>query len=360
MKKYLSFLMCFAMISFVACDDKPTDGEGPDGPGTPPEGTKLVEKISCVAEEEHEGDVYNWNSDYLITYDSQNRIIKVELKEEDSEDGEYAYFTISYGTDKVTVIYKDAWWSGGDNEPEINEEGTARKRFLNVPRTAENSVITRAEGDRVLRETTGTYTYNLTSDGYLSTGTEEHQSVDENDVEFYSRSGASTFTYNNAYISKYVSVDEWIETSDDSGIDTGTFSYTYTNKYNYTWSNGNLTKIVEEYRVEDSSEYPTDPSEWQYNISYGTKTNPEKVNIDMNSFTFPTQVGDNMLSAFGFCGKKSKNLVSSCTEIAPYYDEGTTNYTWETDSNGYVTKVSIDAESEYYSAKSTYTVTYKN
>jgi hypothetical protein len=165
--------------------------------------------------------------------------------------------------------------------------------------------------------------------------------------------GASEMSYSDGYLSKI--------TDPDAGGGSGE-GYTYIRSYvdDYIWTDGLLTKMIETETETYSDNRPDVVTTSEDRYTYSDKANPENVSFDLNMYLiFAETIGDEMpfAEAIGFLGKSPSKLVSSYTHTYSSGDRSsTTNYTWELDSKGYITKLT---EVDDYNT-TVMTVTYKN
>lgn len=165
------------------------------------------------------------------------------------------------------------------------------------------------------------YTLNIGSNGFATNGTATYTYGNEKE------SGNFSFAYSGGYLTA-------INTTGEEGYD----------NYKITWENGNITRVVNEYRFkdedgEDSGTYTT------------TATYDGNLNVANISFFDELVDLDELEYAYyaGLLGKTTKNLLKSKVETgdsSPY----TTNYTYELDANGYPISIT---ENDY--SKTTYT-----
>jgi hypothetical protein len=108
---------------------------------------------------------------------------------------------------------------------------------------------------------------------------------------------------------------------------------TSTNTITYTWENGNATRITID-RIYDKN--PQDNSTETYICEYGTLPN-KAISIDFaHSFLLLEDVG---LVHYGWFGKSTKNLPAKVTVKQSGEPDTVITYRYETDGEGYVTKI---------------------
>ena len=179
----------------------------------------------------------------------------------------------------------------------------------------------------VYRDEKEIYTLNIGSNGFATSG-----SVKFIDSDGSEDNGSFTFKYDGDYLTA-------IETTGDYGYD----------NYKLTWSDGNITKVVNESK-EDS-----------YPITTNTYTSIYDTKINTAGLSFFEEVGtdvDDLEYAYyaGLLGKSTKNLLKSTDDGDGYVY----SYSYELNSDNYPTKVT---ESYSYnggsSSSSSRTYTYK-
>ncbi len=343
MKKYLFISIISTLIlGFSACgdpvpgDDGPGTGPGTD-PGTPSADSRLVDKIGIS----HDGELaYNFTFDY----DAQNRVTKIE-----DSDGELT-IEFSYSAGKLTMTMSEEYYDDPSYYTRASRTGgitrathPAKRGGMSFGRLARKAAAkTRAEEGYVLVKDVYTYSGNLNADGYVTSLIVSWKMFIDGSLVDSDSGGTETYAYNNGYLSRSSGEDDY-EDQDGWWADY------------YTWSGGNLTKIV--YDGGEGTTPADVPSAGAYyeSFTYGDKANPAKVNFDMNTMLI-YEIG--FPFSLGFFGKPSANLISSIEYTDSYYDEVyTSTYTWTTDSEGFATGVTINYDD--VEEPSVLTVTYK-
>jgi hypothetical protein len=294
MKKVLLLLPTIALL-WVGCKKD----DGTETPETP----KLVDKVSWVRyadDQKKEGAVTSF------TYDASNRVtkIKTEYGDFDPLAGESYEITLAYSGNQVTVVEK---------EVDENDEYTT------------TSVLT------------------LDANGHVISGTSNEIWVIDGETED-PEIESWTATYNDGYLKQTAYEDE-----DGSHASKRTFDF--------TWSAGNLT------RVAYTSFHDETTSLYFAGLKYGSQTNHPDCNLDLNYAIVSNEwVSFSMLPvilpSLGFYGKSSGKLMTESSHYTDTTQDETDNtYTWELDSEGFVTKAtqrSINYSNNY----AVYTITY--
>lgn len=179
----------------------------------------------------------------------------------------------------------------------------------------------------VYRNETETYTLNIGSNGFINDGTIEYVGEDGSKDR-----GALTCKYNGDYLIE-------IEMSDNESSD----------NYKITWTDGNITKVVNRY---EEVNYPVEPS--TYTSKYTTEANVaglsffEEAGVDMDELEYAYYAG--------LLGKSTKNLLKSQDDGDGYVY----SYSYEFNADKYPTKItdsySYNGSSSSSSSK---TLTYK-
>ena len=297
MKKYLLLLPAIALL-WTGCKK---DGDEPQKPEIPEEvpeeqqTLKLVDKISWVGYEDGEEQE---GATISFTYDASNRITKISQEYVDGEEREYTY---SYSGNQVTCVENYSY------EGNIDEIVT--------------TVLT------------------LDANGYAVSGTETIESIIHGEPDEDLQTNSWTVTYDNeGHVTKVLY-------EDDDSID-------------FTWSDGNLTKLT------DSDEGRTEP--WFTTVAYGSQANNPACNIDMNWICSQGELAAFALlpqsaPLLGFYGKSSDKLMTESTETWGISEDYKLAYTWELDSEGFVTKVTERRDmGSGFEVSSYMTITYKN
>ena len=275
--------------------------QGEQGGDTP---SGVVSRIACKS---WYGNEYDGEYAMEIFYDSKGRVtrmVQTEQDEYDSETGESGTVesktevTITYGNG--TVSYYVAHSADGVVNPDEWAKGTATLD---------------AQG----RVVSGEYT--------------DKEDDEEGDNEEYH--STYTLTYDaNGYLVKSEGMD-----GDDPLAET------------MTWSAGNLTQVN---WGSDNGRELIDKA------VYGQVKN--NANIDLNWFLsldsegFDFAAGDpyKIFAMLGMVGKRTANLATKVTEA---WGNVTTN-TYETNSNGTVSKITRQTQEDYYTEKEEFTITY--
>lgn len=179
----------------------------------------------------------------------------------------------------------------------------------------------------VYRNETETYTLNIGSNGFITDGTVEYVEEDGSKDR-----GSFTCKYNGDYLIA-------IETTGEYGYD----------NYKITWTDGNITKVVNEYKEDN---YPAESR--TYTSTYTTDANVaglsffEEAGVDVDELEYAYYAG--------LLGKPTKNLLKSNDDGDGYVF----SYSYEFNADKYPTKIT---ESESYNGNSSHssfkTLTYK-
>ena len=344
-----------ASFALTACEDTPPEEkkQGTDiidnpnddpNTGVPAEGTRLVDKIVSVWESERgsgSNRVTESHTDVqTFRYDSRGRVVRVE-----SGDTDDSYITtISYGANSITVTLENFYvWDDGYG---------ARDTRATATRGLEPN-----NGDQIRDERI--FTYNLNSVGHVASLENFVAQAYINGVAWreeghvYEENGS--WSYNNGYIDS----GAW-GYREEYNTDSGMVIQTRETTSDYVWADGNLTSIASsaQYTHQSGDNEPREGTEEQeVALTYSSKANPAS-NLDLNMMVYSI-FDDGFSDMLGFGGKRSANLISGYN-----YGSGSTTppYTviWETDSNGYVTKLTTNQANEYASSRHTYTVTYRD
>lgn len=150
------------------------------------------------------------------------------------------------------------------------------------------------------------YTLNIGSNGFATNGTVVYIDGDKKESANYS------FSYSGDYLTA-------VNITDGEGYD----------NYKITWENGNITKVVNEYKYTDEGK--EDSGTYTTKATYG-----EDLNVANLSFFDELADLDELEYAYyaGLLGKSTKNLLKSDVQTgdgSPY----TTNYTYELNSDNY-------------------------
>ncbi len=101
------------------------------------------------------------------------------------------------------------------------------------------------------------------------------------------------------------------------------------------WKNGNLIKVSGDKGTSD--------------ITYGDLLNHPDMPIDLNFLIAETDMYDTFcetgnfgLKVCGFFGKRSKNMMINEKDVAPNWNDESYTYTYENDTEGFITKITVD------------------
>lgn len=180
--------------------------------------------------------------------------------------------------------------------------------------------------------------------------------------------------YNIKFNNEGYAVEMDSETNNDGFVET--YKYTYQDGYIQSskatekgetseyyeipeWTNGNLTKVTcgRGNSIFDESV-----------VEYSEILNSPEVSIDLNfiassSYAYNNFCEDsnNGLKAFGFFGKRSKNMIAKEKQLATKENPETfyCTFKYETDANGYVTKIFATEPHDSYTIEDQYIINYK-
>jgi hypothetical protein len=298
----------FAAMTFTACEpaNSGDDGEGPEGDGT----VRLIDKIEYSGDDE-------WG--YKFSYDSQNRLTKAEYFDGGDDEGEYQFVTYAYGANTLTVNRE---WKNND----IDGDG-----LYDWAKCVTN------------------WTYNLNSDGLITSMASFSEKYWENDVYLGedNETGSIVRSYKDGYLAKMT--DSWSNTDDQYG------GYTVYSVNDFVWNGGNLIKIEKTSTLEYDDDRPDEVTESEDTCTYGNQANPAKVSLDLNAYVILAKEGElPFAEAMGFFGKSPSKLITSYTYSEDDYTYSY-DYTWELDIEGYITKMTVEGSYD----TEVMTVTYK-
>lgn len=169
------------------------------------------------------------------------------------------------------------------------------------------------------------------------------------EAKYESNNDGSVETYQISYQDGYAVAVKAIELDDDS-------SYPYVEEPK--WEAGNLVKVS---CKRGSSLFGSSE------IIYGDVLNHPDVSIDLNFLIANTEWydcfcedGNYGLKVCGLFGKRSKNMMIKEIAVDPYRNESYT-YTYENDTKGFITKITVDNNNGGHQSNSNgiYTINYK-
>lgn len=296
-------------------------------------GEQPVARMLRNITEFHTDSGHEWKTSIDFKYDSQNRLSgfytvgkNVDTGEEEGE----AEISVAYETGKI-IMRMESEWSDSVSAPEP------------APGPAEAEV-----GGRMVSELTVT----LNADGYveLAEGPIIYYDTDEKGEEYeYNR---ETMTYTPQYSDGYMtSVSVKNENPDPANL--------YLQKMDFTchWTKGNMTRVdlMEIYRDNDgtTNRALTGVAEYESGVKNAS------CNLDINwiivSSDAIARIDDSIMCMMGLCGMRSNYLVSRTYDIDEGANVNVLQYEYQTDSDGYVTTITISQEGR---VTNTYTLTY--
>lgn len=202
--------------------------------------------------------------------------------------------------------------------------------FIEIDYSAGKAIMTEGEEAKL----------SFTKNGYIS---KISMSWTDKDDDYSEKgSGNISFTYDgNGHLTKVKM------SSSVSGVEDGEkYSESYTDEYNFTWSNGNMTKVVEN----GVEKYDGEKEEYNsiYTYSYGSTDNAFRQYT--KALVYPIDDGDwEKIAYAGLIGKSSAKLPSSVTEEYSYkgYNEPV-----DTDTENYNVSYTLNddgsVKSEYF------------
>lgn len=276
---------------------------------------------------------HEWKTSIDFKYDSQNRLsgfYTVSKNEDTGEEEGEADISVAYETGKI-IMRMESEWSDSVVGPEPE------------PEPAEAEV-----GGRMVSELTVT----LNAAGYVefAEGPIIYYDTDEKGEEYeYDR---EMMTYTPRYSEGYMtSVSVKNENPDPANL--------YLQKIDFAchWANGNMTRVDlrETYRDNDG----TTTSALTGVAEYESGVKNASCNLDLNwiivSSDAIARIDDSIMCMMGLCGMRSNYLISRTYDIDEGVNVNDLHYEYQTDSDGYVTAITISQEGR---VTNTYTLTY--
>lgn len=268
----------------------------------------------------YEDSGYECKTSLDIEYDSDNRVSRLSTFSANmvtgEEEGE-ASMCIDYGQGTVKITMESDW-RGETAEP--------------LPGPAE------AVGGRMVAELTGT----LNADGYMEDG-------EIITVYYAAHADGTEYVWDKTrmectarYSDGFLTAASWMEENCDPEK-----LNTYKHEYECHWGDDNMTGVDRAYVIYSGGETHRGASAGVAAYDSGVKN--AGYSLDLNWLiaggdTFSTIAGDSIINVLDFYGRRSNYLVSRITDTGDGNYTETYNYTYRTDSEGYVTGITVTGD----------------
>lgn len=280
-----------------------------DGTSVPSPTARMVSAVKYYLDYYSEDDDYQEPKDGIMTltftYDEKNRITKIDGSAEVIGTSEKEYYEdflpISYSGNSVTTTYE---YDGYESSAGGSDEQHFVFKYTN--------------------------TINLNEDGYATSGVKNGMKyLDGISDDDHTYTSSFIYTYDNFYYLTGITRKEGTEND----------------KYAFTWSGGNMTEL----------NYYGTTHTVIYNNQYANKANLDLNYLIGEDYVFHYIDALNSMEfrpvfgSMGFYGKRSSGLMTQSSYYSDYHKrEIIAKYSYEFDSEGFVTKVHINAPDADY------------